>query len=270
MENQTHVIQPYLDLLKDIYENGVDMKDRTGTGRRKVFGRQMRFDLSKGFPLDTTRPVPYESFFKEMVWFLKGSTLISELGCKIWDLWAVKKEDFQAFIDKYPDLDDESKEFLWKEMFPQVENSIGNIYGPAWRSAPNHFYNYFFPEAKEEHFAPDRLTRVKEAFERGHFVDEEGHEVPYGLFLQKAYYEEIDQMAELIRNLKERPFSSRHIITSWIPEFIPFEELSPQDNVILGKGALAPCHVLQQYIVLPPKKEGGKYRLSLQMYQRSN
>lgn len=267
--SRPHVIQPYLDLLKDVYENGVDLSDRTGTGRRKVFGRQLRFKMEDGFPLDTTRPVPYASFIKEMLWFIKGSNLISELGAKIWDLWAVTPENFEAFMNKYPDLDQDAREFMVREMLPVVNGTVGNIYGPAWRSTPSHFYNYFFPEVTEESFAPDRLERVREAYERGHFVDEDGQEVPYEKYLQMAFYEEVDQLNELITNLKKRPYSSRHIITSWIPSFIPFEDLLPEDNVIIGKGALAPCHVLQQYLVLPPKEEGGKPRLSLQMYQRS-
>lgn len=76
----------------------------------------------------------------------------------------------------------------------------------------------------------------------------------------------IDQLANLITSLKVNPFSSRHVISAWIPQWIPNEELSFVDNIKLGKGALAPCHVLQQYFV--KENEEGQKLLSLLMYQR--
>ncbi|AHE98744.1 thymidylate synthase [Thioalkalivibrio paradoxus] len=179
-------MKPYLDLVRHIMDHGVDRPDRTGTGTRSVFGHQLRFDLSEGFPLVTTKRTHLRSVIHELLWFVRGDTRLDYLhrhGVHIWDEWATE------------------------------DGSLGPIYGAQWRRWP---------------------TRD-------------------GV---------VDQLAELVEQLRLRPHSRRLLISAWNIADLPDEAHSPQQNVRAGRMALAPCHTLFQFYVA----EG---RLSCQLYQRS-
>ncbi|MDY3344457.1 thymidylate synthase [Riemerella anatipestifer] len=167
-------MQNYLDLLQHILDHGTDKTDRTGTGTRSVFGYQLRYDLSKGFPLITTKKVHLKSIIYELLWFLKGDTNIKYLndnGVSIWDEWADENGD------------------------------LGPVYGAQWRS------------------------------------------------WKSADGKVIDQISEVIHQIKTNPDSRRLIVSAWNAAEIP--------NMVL-----APCHALFQFYVADGK-------LSLQLYQRS-
>jgi thymidylate synthase len=164
----------YLDLLRDILANGTDTTDRTGTGTRSVFGRQIRADLSHGFPLLTTKKVHFKSVAVELLWFVKGLTNVrwlQERGVTIWDEWA-----------------DENGE-------------LGPVYGKQWR-------RWTGPDGQE-----------------------------------------IDQLANVLDQIRRTPDSRRLIVSAWNPADVP-------------SMALPPCHSMFQFYV-------ANGRLSLQLYQRS-
>lgn len=167
-------MEQYHHLLQHILDNGAHKSDRTGTGTYSVFGHQMRFDLSKGFPVVTTKKLHLRSIIIELLWFLRGDSNIKYLkdnGVSIWDEWA-----------------DEN-------------GNLGPVYGHQWRSWPT----------------PDG-----------------GH---------------IDQITNLINQIKKNPDSRRLIVSAW--------------NVAdVDKMALPPCHCLFQFYVANGK-------LSCQLYQRS-
>ena len=177
-------MKQYLDLVKHVLEKGELKADRTGTGTKSVFGYQMRFDLSEGFPMVTTKKLHLKSIIYELLWFLKGDTNIKYLkdnGVNIWNAWADSNGD------------------------------LGPVYGFQWRNWNN---------------------------------------------------DGIDQISNLINDLKNNPSSRRHLISAWNPSVLPDTSKSFEDNVANGKAALPPCHAFFQFHVINNK-------LSCQLYQRS-
>ena len=210
-----HVDESYLDLLEHLLQNGTEKTDRTGTGTKSVLGYQMRFDLSDGFPMLTTKKVPFKAIVHELLWFLRGDTNLQYLAknnVHIWDEWPYKaylkrnnmpipvingeewKSGMAAFVEKVKTDDAFAKEY----------GDLGPIYGYQWRN---------WPAANGRH---------------------------------------IDQLAEVIRQIKETPDSRRMIVSAW----------NVGDIEEMAKAGLPPCHCLFQFYVADGK-------LSCQLYQRS-
>lgn len=167
-------MKQYHDLMKQVLEHGTIKTDRTGTGTTSVFGYQMRFNLSEGFPMVTTKKLHIKSIIHELIWFLSGDTNIKYLkenGVSIWDEWADK------------------------------DGNLGPVYGYQWRS---------WPAAEGKH---------------------------------------IDQITQVINQIKKNPDSRRLIVSAW--------NVADVENM-----ALPPCHAFFQFYVADGK-------LSCQLYQRS-
>ena len=228
MKKMAILEQPYLDLLNKIMTTGHNKDDRTGTGTRSLFGAQMRFDLSKGFPILTTKRVPFGLIKSELLWFLRGDTNIRFLlqhKNHIWDEWA-----FENWVnsDEYhgPDMtnfglrsqsDPEFNKVYREEMkkfdqrilddtdFAKKYGSLGDVYGAQWR----------------------------------HWKKRDGGH--------------IDQIANVIKKIKTTPDSRRMIVTAWNPEDVP-------------SSALPPCHVLFQFYVVDGKLSLQLYQRSGDMF----
>ena len=137
-------MKAYLDLLQDVYQNGVGKDDRTGTGTRSVFGRQLRCDLSEGFPLLTTKKVFLRGIIHELLWFVRGDTNIKYLvdnNVGIWNEWP-----FQNYLNKNGFADLEKHSCEWEERldefvinvqkdadFAKQWGELGPVYGKQWR-----------------------------------------------------------------------------------------------------------------------------------------
>jgi thymidylate synthase len=201
-------VKQYLELLQHILDNGIKKEDRTGVGTLSWFGHQLRFDLSEGFPLLTTKKVFLRGIIHELIWFLKGSTNIKYLvdnNVHIWDDWPfadyLKANDLEEKYPRYSDVwKDKKKEFIENiktdDEFAKKHGELGPVYGKQWRD-----------------------------------------------------FGGVDQIKEIVDQLKNNPDSRRIIVSAWNPPDVP-------------KMALPPCHCLFQLYVVDGK-------LSCQLYQRS-
>jgi len=218
-----HGENAYLDLLKHVLEKGTKKMDRTGTGTVSVFGYQMRFNLSEGFPLLTTKRVPFRLIASELLWFIKGDTNIRYLlknNNNIWNEWA-----FKNWI--------ESNEYRGPDM-----TDFGN------RSLVDPEFNELY-QAEMDKFK----TRILEDDE---FAAKYGELGPvYGKqwrAWESSRGETIDQLKNVINQIKNNPDSRRHLVVGYNPGDVEFM-------------ALPPCHSLFQFYVADGK-------LSCQLYQR--
>jgi thymidylate synthase len=193
-----NIDKQYQELLQDILNNGIEKKDRTGTGTISVFGRQIRHKMSEGFPLLTTKKMAWKTMVTELLWFLRGDTNIKFLvdnGCHIWDGDAFK--NFMNTSEGDPDMIWNQDQFIHliktDDEFAKQWGELGPIYGRQWRS----------------------------------WVGES--ETANGSISASTTFGYIDQIKNLINDLKNNPDSRRLMVSAW--------------NVSeLNKMVLPPCH----------------------------
>jgi thymidylate synthase len=159
----------YTDLLQDILDNGVEKKDRTGTGTLSVFGRQIRHKMSEGFPLLTTKKMHWKSIVTELLWFLRGDTNIKYLvdnDCHIWTGDAYKRyveEHKKEWSDKmtpeqleksYPDVKEFENLIKTVPEFAKTWGELGPVYGAGWRNwggkSDDKLYEDYLKKVKEK------------------------------------------------------------------------------------------------------------------------
>ena len=221
-------MQQYQELVKKILAEGHVKTDRTGVGTKSIFGYQMRFDLSQGFPMVTTKRVPFGLIKTELLWFLRGDTNVRYLlehNNHIWDEWAFKRyvespdyhgpdmTDFGLRAVADPDFNEIyqqelaafNERVLTDDDFAERYGNLGNVYGAQWRSWP----------------------------------------------LRNG--ETLDQISQLIDMIKHSPDSRRLIVSAWNPEDVP-------------SMALPPCHTLFQFYVHDGKLSCQLYQRSADVF----
>lgn len=269
-------MQNYLNLLKRVVETGVDTPDRTGVGRRRIFGVLERFDISNGkLPCVTTRYINIQHAIHEMVMFIYGFTnieFLNQAGIKIWNDWAVTAETPKGMLDKYIERGWSTVEQALVALGKygnQAEGEIGPMYGTMWRFWPRTNYNINKAEQTMtvDQMPVDQIEALTASYQD--LDDKQKAQVSLEDWLIRHYYSVVDQLGELIHNLKTDPYSSRHIVTAFNPEYTPIPGFTPAENVLMSKGCLMPCHIGFEIFVEPPKEEGGKMQLSLKFNMRS-
>lgn len=266
----------YLNLVQRVFTHGVDVDDRTGTGRRRLFGERLRFDLKEGFPLVTTRKINPVIALAETLMFIRGKTNISELnqhGINIWNAWAVNSETRTKVLQKFVNsglMTEEQAELEELEGYEESIGEIGPMYGYLWRNWRDDSPHAGVPEPyarKLEELPSDFVKTCSEHYEG--LSDSVKEKYPLEKWLRLHYHTSIDQLNELVLNLKQDPYSSRHLVTAFDPSLTPIKGFTPDENVLLQRGSLMPCHFAFQVFVNPPKAGEEKKRLSLKLSQRS-
>ena len=200
----------YIALLQDILDSGVRKGDRTGTGTISVFGRQIRHKMSEGFPLLTTKKMAFKTMVTELLWFLRGDTNIKYLvdnGCHIWDGDAYKNylKGTERFGEKWQLTKEEFINSIKTDSeFAAKWGELGPIYGHQWRA-----WNHFMSTGEPIIESVDSKDTVAVSI------------TPRGIEC------EIDQIANLIRDLKANPDSRRLMVSAWNPGEIDAAVLPP-------------------------------------------
>tara|TARA_R110000796_G_scaffold58413_5_gene134910 strand:- start:16322 stop:17803 length:1482 start_codon:yes stop_codon:yes gene_type:complete len=243
--------EQYITLLQDIIDNGVEKKDRTGTGTKSVFGRQIRHKMSEGFPLLTTKKMPFKTIATELLWFLNGDTNIKYLvnnGCNIWNGDAYKKYATEMERGKHGAWLDE-KEFINEIKndgeFAKKWGELGPIYGKQWRAWGGYIKTPKFgwikrgddgvwvmywsdvsgmddccytPIKNHVHLTDEDIdTRVEFEFEADYADD--FNPLKFAIITEPKtrveYVNHVDQIANLIEQLKTNPDSRRLMVSAW-------------------------------------------------------
>ena len=175
--------QIYLNLLRDVYENGMDRPDRTGTGVKSVFGRQSRYNLEHGLPMLTTKKMELKSIVSELLWFIEGSGD----ECRLAEIRYGKPR--HLLTDKRTIWTDNAQAPYWKDR-AKFDGDLGRVYGVQWRKW---------------------RTPVVETYDTRDIAGFEDD------LVENVSYREVDQLANLINGLKNDPFGRRHILSAWNP-----------------------------------------------------
>lgn len=257
-------MQQYQTLVRDILDNGTSEPSREGGSTISLFGYLARFNLKKGFPLTTGKPVPLRMMFAELVFFLNGQTNANDLnllgGGGVWDQYAVqddvlntrKKAKYELALDLAA-----AKKITVPEAYDEL--IFADNTHPEGHPAGGY-------KLLQEHGIPLEETEV--AIKAGELGPVYGAQWRSWRFLgTDGKHYKLDQLKHVIGQLKLNPKSRRHIVTSWNPQFLPNESVSPSDNAANGLQALPPCHLLFQFNVT--NVEGSKPVLHLLMFQRS-
>jgi thymidylate synthase len=207
-----NIDRQYQALLQDILDNGVEKKDRTGTGTISVFGRQIRHKMSEGFPLLTTKKMPWKTIVTELLWFLQGNTNIKWLvdnGCNIWNGDAFK--NFMTKSEGDPDVIWNQEQFINKiktdDEFAEKWGNLGKIYGAQWRSW----------KKSDSFIVEDDVWKNNEGW------------CSLKDFNKDELY--IDQIQNLINDLKTNPDSRRLMVNAWNVADLPVTDYRTDDEL---------------------------------------